>query len=76
MAQMDKDKAAFGTYASQSGLLGRKARDTAIERWLHESVVPVFDRVARGEEKLIEASEVFSGLESRYRARKLDKTTV
>lgn len=73
---MDKDKAAFGTYASQSGLLGRKARDSAIERWLHESVVAVFDRVASGEEKLIDASEVFSGLESRYRLRKVDKTTV
>ncbi len=73
---MDKDKAVFGTYASQSGLLGRKARDSAIERRLHESVVAVFDRVAGGEEKLIDASEVFSGLESRYRLRKVDKTTV
>jgi hypothetical protein len=49
--------------------------ERSIERWLHESVVPVFDRVAAGEEKLIDASEVFSGLESRYRARKSDKTT-
>ena len=47
-----------------------------VERWLLESVAPVFDRVAVGEEKLINASEVFSGLESRYRARKLDKTAL
>jgi hypothetical protein len=47
----------------------------SVERWLHGSVVPVFDRVAAGEEKLIDASEVFSGLEPRYRARKSDKTT-
>jgi hypothetical protein len=47
----------------------------SVERWLHKSVVPVFDRVAGGEEKLVDASEAFSGLESRYRARKSNKTT-
>jgi hypothetical protein len=45
----------------------RQERDAAKERWLHESVVPVFDRVMRGEEKLIDMTEVFSGLEARYR---------
>jgi hypothetical protein len=42
-------------------------RDAAIERWLHEAVVPVLDRVMRGEEKLLDMTEVFSGLETRYR---------
>jgi antitoxin ParD1/3/4 len=79
MAQMVKDKVASGSYASESevirdGLRALQARDAAIERWLHESVVPVFDRVARGEEKLVDASEVFSGLASRYGARKSKKT--
>jgi hypothetical protein len=41
-----------------------------IDRWLLKSVVPVFDRVAAGTEPLIDAHEVFSGLELRYRARK------
>jgi hypothetical protein len=41
----------------------------AIEHWLHESVVPVFDRVMRGEEELLDVTEVFSGLEMRYRSR-------
>jgi hypothetical protein len=45
----------------------RQERDAAIERWLHESVVPVFDRVMTGEEKLLDMTEVFSGLETRYR---------
>jgi hypothetical protein len=40
------------------------------DRWLRESVVPVFDRVAAGTERLIDAGEVFSGLEARYLARK------
>jgi antitoxin ParD1/3/4 len=78
MAQMVKDKVASGAYASESevirdGLRALQARDAAVERWLHESVVPVFDRVARGDEKLVDADEVFSGLESRYRARKTTK---
>jgi hypothetical protein len=44
-------------------------RDAAIERWLHESVVPTFDRVIQGEEKPLDMTEVFSGLETRYRDR-------
>jgi putative addiction module CopG family antidote len=78
MAQMVKDKVASGSYASESevirdGLRALQARDAAIERWLHEAVVPVFDRVAAGEEKLVDAGKVFSGLASRYRARKSRK---
>ncbi len=75
MAKMVRDKVASGAYASESevirdGLRALQAHDAAIEHWLRESVVPVFDRVARGEEKLHDAAEVFSGLEARYRARK------
>jgi putative addiction module CopG family antidote len=78
MAQMVKDKVASGAYASESevirdGLRALQARDAAVERWLHESVVPVFDRVMAGEEELIDAAEVFSGAEARYRARKSKK---
>jgi len=80
MAQMVKDKVASGTYASESevirdGLRALQARDAVIERWLHESVVPVFDRVMSGEEKLLDTAEVFSGMESRYRTRKSKKAT-
>jgi antitoxin ParD1/3/4 len=78
MAQIVKDKVASGAYASESevirdGLRALQARDAAIERWLHESVVPVFDRVMAGEEKLLDAADVFPGLEARYRARKSKK---
>jgi antitoxin ParD1/3/4 len=75
MAQMVKDKVSSGAYADESevirdGLRALQARDAAMERWLHEAVVPVFDRVARGEEKLLDPGQVFSGLSARYRARK------
>ena len=48
----------------------REEHDPSIDHWLRESVVPVFDRIAAGTERLIKADEVFSGLEARYRARK------
>jgi putative addiction module CopG family antidote len=75
MAKMVKDKVSSGAYADESevirdGLRALQARDAAVERWLHEAVVPVFDRVARGEEKLLDPGQVFSGLSARYRARK------
>jgi len=78
MAQMVKDKVASGAYASESevirdGLRALQARDAAVERWLHESVAPIFDRVMAGEEELFDAAEVFSGAEARYRARKSKK---
>lgn len=44
-------------------------RNAAIERWLHESVIPVFDRVMSRKEELLDATEVFSGLETRYQMR-------
>jgi hypothetical protein len=58
----------------RDGLRALQARDAAVDRWLREEVVPVFDRVVRGEEKLVDANEVFSGLEARYRARKSKQT--
>jgi antitoxin ParD1/3/4 len=75
VAQMVRDKVASGAYESESdvirdGLRILQARDAVVERWLRDEVVPTFDRVMSGEEKLIPAEDVFSGLEQRYRARK------
>lgn len=75
VAQMVRDKVASGAYESESdvirdGLRALQARDAVVERWLRDEVVPTFDRVASGQEKLIPAEDVFSGLESRYHARK------
>jgi putative addiction module CopG family antidote len=75
MARMVKDKVASGAYADESeviqdGLRALQAHDAVVESWLREAVVPVFDRVVRGDEKLLEASEVFPDLAARYRARK------
>ncbi|TGD98023.1 ribbon-helix-helix domain-containing protein [Methylobacterium nonmethylotrophicum] len=77
MAQMVKDKVAAGEYATESevirdGLRALLARDAAMERWLREEVVPVFDRVAAGTEPLVPADEVLSGAARRYQARKAE----
>jgi hypothetical protein len=45
--------------------------DNSVEEWLRDQVVPTYDRVMRGEEKLIPAAEVFAGAQARYRARKM-----
>ena len=79
MAQMVKDKVASGDYASESeviqdGLRALQERDAEVERWLVEAVAPEFDRVMAGEGELIDAAEVFSGVEERYWARKSKKT--
>jgi putative addiction module CopG family antidote len=78
VAQMVREKVASGAYESESdvirdGLRALQARDAVVERWLREDVVPTFDRLASGEEELIPAEDVFSGLESRYQARKTQK---
>jgi antitoxin ParD1/3/4 len=78
VAQMVRDKVASGAYDTESdvirdGLRALQARDAVVEQWLRNEVVPTFDRVATGEEKLIPAEDVFSGLESRYQARKSQK---
>ncbi len=80
VAQMVRDKVASGAYESESdvirdGLRALQARDAVVERWLRDEVVPTFDRVASGHEKLIPAQDVFSGIEARYRARKTQKRT-
>ena len=51
-----------------------QTRDATIESWLDESVLPVYDRVAKSDEKLVDADEVFSGVAARYRARKKSET--
>jgi antitoxin ParD1/3/4 len=71
LMRMIKERVTSGAYVDESdvvrdGLRALQARDAAVERWLREDVVPTFDRVARGEEKLIPASEVFSGIEARH----------
>ena len=78
IAKIVRDKVASGAYESESdvirdGLRALQARDAIVEQWLREEVVPTFDRVTSGEEKLIPADDVFSALESRYHARKAQK---
>ncbi|CAN5379517.1 type II toxin-antitoxin system ParD family antitoxin [soil metagenome] len=65
-------KIASGAYASASevvraGLRALKERDDAVERWLREDVVPVYDAMKREPARGIPAEKVFRDLRSRPR---------
>ncbi|MGA8197872.1 MAG: type II toxin-antitoxin system ParD family antitoxin [Acetobacteraceae bacterium] len=66
-----------GAYASASevvraGLRALQERDAAIERWLHEEVVPVYDAMQADPGRGIPANEVAAALRAHH-ARRLKK---
>jgi antitoxin ParD1/3/4 len=65
---------ARGTYASGSevvraGLRALQERDAAVERWLKEEVVPVYDAMKADPKRGIPASKVFAAVRARHAAR-------
>src|ERR1700730_16733021 len=65
---------ASGTYASASevvraGLRALQERDAAVERWLREEVVPVYDAVQADPTRAIPAEEVFDLIRERHAQR-------
>jgi antitoxin ParD1/3/4 len=74
MAQMVKAKVLSGEYATESevirdGLRTLAARDSAIEKWLHEEVAPTFDAVLKGDESTSSAEETLRKLRAHMGAR-------
>ncbi len=64
MAQMVKRKVASGEYATESevirdGLRILSARDAAVEKWLHEEVVPVLEATKADPSRLVGADEAW-----------------
>lgn len=67
LAQMVKDKVSSGKYASESevirdGLRTLVARDSAMQRWLLEEVVPALEDAREHPERLLTAEEVRKNL--------------
>ncbi|MDO9414634.1 ribbon-helix-helix domain-containing protein [Pararhizobium sp.] len=63
MAQMVKAKVASGEYASESevirdGLRTLAARDAAIEKWLHEEVVPTIRELEANPDNVLTGDEL------------------
>jgi antitoxin ParD1/3/4 len=78
IAERIRAKVASGAYASEGevvgeGLLALEAQEADIERWLKETVAPIYDRVKSGEEALIPIDEIFDGLLERHKARATQK---
>ena len=56
-----------GNYASASeviseGLDTLRGQDEAIEHWLRDEIVPIYERIKKGQERTIPAAEVFAEL--------------
>ncbi len=71
-----------GTYASASevvraGLRALQERDAAVERWLREEVVPVYDAMQADPGRAIPADQVLAALRAHHadRLKKVDRDT-
>ena len=63
---------AKGAYASAdevvcAGLSALHEHDGAIERWLHEEVAPVYDKLVENPDRTRPARAVFDGIRERHR---------
>jgi antitoxin ParD1/3/4 len=75
-AKFIDSKVASGSYASGSevvraGLRALQERDTAVERWLREEVVPVYDAMKVDPKRGIPAKKVFDAVRAHH-ARRLE----
>ena len=69
---------ASGAYASASeviraGLDALRERDAAVERWLQDEVIPVYDAMRSNPDRAVPAAEVASALRGRH-AERLKRT--
>jgi antitoxin ParD1/3/4 len=73
-------KVASGEYASgsevvRSGLREMQEHDAVIEKWLHEEVIPTYERWKAGKEKTRSAQEVFDEIQAMLEERAEQKAS-
>lgn len=66
-----------GNYASASevvraGLRALRERDQAVDRWLREEVVPIYDAMKADPSRALDAASVFAELRAHHAARQKD----
>ena len=69
-AKVDSGAYATSSEVIRAGLRALQERDAAVERWLHEEVVPVYDAMKANPERKLSAKSVFSEARTRYAARR------
>lgn len=69
-AKVDSGAYATSSEVIRAGLRALQERDAAVERWLHEQVVPVYDAMKANPERKLSAKSVFSEARTRYAARR------
>lgn len=63
---------ASGSEVIRAGLRALKERDEAVERWLRDDVVPVYDRMAEDPDRGVPISKVRERLRARHLGRLKD----
>ncbi|MDE1150083.1 MAG: type II toxin-antitoxin system ParD family antitoxin [Azospirillaceae bacterium] len=69
------DMVATGAYASASevvraGIRALQERDAAVERWLREEVVPVYDAMKADPSRGVPAEDVYAAIRARHADRR------
>src|SRR5271156_6748627 len=66
---VDSGAYASGSEVVRAGLRALQERDAAVERWLHEDVATVFDRMQASPERAIPAEAAFAAVRGRHAER-------
>lgn len=69
-AKVESGAYASGSEVIRAGLRALQERDAAVERWLRDEVVPVYDEMKAHPERKLPAKAVFAELRSRYSHRR------
>ena len=69
-AKVESGAYASGSEVIRAGLRALQERDAAVERWLRDEVVPVYDAMKANPEQKISAKSVLSEARTRYGAKR------
>ena len=66
-AKVESGQFASGSEVLRDGLRAMQERDAVLDKWLNEAVAPVYDKVKRGEGKMLTGADLRKSLAREYR---------